>query len=367
VSAKTVLLCTVLLGGVSGCVGEKPIPQSAEGGSEIETHSTDIQPDPAAENVPADQSSQPAQKPAELIDLDQAVGDLLTTLGSGETQERIAASRALSERSAEVVSQHADWMKAGSVSQRHGIMLMMTGKAQVFPDETYSLVKLALVDGDSKVRRIGVQLIRQLLPVQTAELHTQLLEMTKDRLEDSAIRNAVLRMITLIPGDALATETVLGEIIMSAEDDSTVKQAALQSYVKIAPAAPAIATLISVLEKSDSSQVKRTTAVLLGKYGTKSKASVELLGGLMENDEEDLQEAAAEALARIGSPSIDVLVKKLDSDNLLTRQMAIFTLGVIGPSAGEHVQRLQEFITEDDSDTSLIAKEAIFNILKTRQ
>ena len=87
----------------------------------------------------------------------------------------------------------------------------------------------------------------------------------------------------------------------------------------------------------------------------------------METDDEDLQEASAEALARIGSPSIDVLVTKLDSKNRLAQQMAIFTLGVIGPSAREHVRRLEGFITEDDPDTSVIAKEAIFSILKPRQ
>ena len=58
---------------------------------------------------------------------------------------------------------------------------------------------------------------------------------------------------------------------------------------------------------------------------------------------------------------------KLDSQKLLTRQMAIFTLGVIGPSAAEHVERLEKFITPDDPDTSLIAKEAIFSILKQQR
>ena len=361
-SAKTVFFSIILIGSFSGCVGEQSPPPPVDNGAE-----------PASNpNSPRQQSSQekiiavPVEKVAEPIDLDEGIGELLTTLVDGETEARIAASSALRENASVVVAQHVDWMKQGSVSQRRGIMLMMTGKAQAYPDETFSLVKLALADDDKKVRSIGVQLIRQLLPTQTAELHAQLLAITKNKQEDAAIRNSILRLLALVPGDALATETALGELILAEGDDPTIKQAALQSYVKLAPVEPAIATLMSVLESSDSNEVKRTTAVLLGKYGTKSKGAIELLSGLMEIKDEDLQEAAAEALARIGSPSIDVLIVKLDSENLLTRQLAIFTLGVIGPSAREHVQRLEEFITEDDPDTSVIAKEAIFSILKPR-
>ena len=365
-SAKTVLLFYVLFGTVLGCVGEKSEP-SPVGGEETATDTNGTPQFSMEESVTETAPQKTIEAQAAPIQLDAAIGGLLTTLGDGATEDRMVASKALGEQTAEVVSQHADWLKAGSVSQRRGMMLMMTGKAQVFPEETFSLVKLALADDDSKVRSIGVQLIRQLLPTQTAELHMRLLGMIKDRQETSAIRNSILRLIVLVPGDVLQTETALGELILAEGDDPTVKQAALQSYVKLAPTEPAVVTLISVLKGSDSNEVKRTTAVLLGKYGTKSKEAVELLGGLMETDDEDLQEASAEALARIGSPSIDVLVAKLDSKNRLAQQMAIFTLGVIGPSAREHVRRLEGFITEGDPDTSVIAKEAIFSILKPRQ
>lgn len=354
-----VLLCT-------GCVGEKTAPP-VDGELETSVDSNVSSQEPQEEQALEQTEQQPAEEDTQPVELDEAIGSLLATLGDGETEDRIAASAALSEQAAAVMEQHSDWMKAGSVSQRRGVMLMMTGKAQAYPDGTLNIVKLALDDTDSKVRSIGVQLIRQLLPAQAAQLHNRLLELVNDRNEEPAIRNSILRLMALVPGDALATETALVDLILAEGDDPTVQQAALQSYVKFAPVDPAIATLISVLEGSESKAVQRTTAVLLGKYGTKSKAAIGLLGDLMESDDEDLQEASAEALARIGSPSIEVLVQKLDSNKLLTRQMAIFTLGVIGPSAREHVQKLETFITNDDPDTSIIAKEAIFNILKPRQ
>ena len=350
----------------AGCVGEKTAPP-ADRESETSVDSNVSNQEPPEEQVSEQTEQQSAEEGAHSVELDEAIGGLLATLGDGETEDRIAASTALSEQVAAVMEQHSDWMKSGSVSQRRGIMLMMTGKAQAYPDATLNIVKLALDDTDSKVRGIGVQLIRQLLPAQAAQLHNRLLELINDRNEEPAIRNSILRLMALVPGDALATETALAELVLAESDDPTVKQAALQSYVKFAPVEPAIATLASVLESSDSHDVQRTTVVLLGKYGTKSKGTIGLIGDLMESDDEDLQEASAEALARIGSPSIDVLVQKLESNKLLTRQMAIFTLGVIGPSARDHVQKLETFITDDDLDTSTIAKEAIFNILKPRQ
>ncbi len=364
VSAKSALVFGVLvLGAFSGCVGESPPPPSEVAPSDPGSDDVSNQQQPATDESSPVVETQ-VESSGESIELDEAVGKLLTDLGEGETEVRIAASTALNDQVAEVIAQHRDWMRAGSVAQRRGMMLMMTGKAQGFPEETFSLVKLALVDGDSKVRSIGVQLIRQLSTVQAAELHPRLLTMMKDNLEESGIRNSILRLIALVPGDGLATETALGELILADDDDSTIKQAALQSYVKLAPVEPAIATLISVLDTSDNNGVKRTTAVLLGKYGSKAKAGVKQLGALLDVEDKDLQGAAAQALARIGSPSIDVLVMKLDSPNRVTRQIAIYTLGVIGPSARDHVRRLEQFITEKDPDTSSIAKEAILNILK---
>ena len=123
-----------------------------------------------------------------------------------------------SEQVAAVMEQHSDWMKAGSVSQRRGVMLMMTGKAQAYPDGTLNIVKLALDDTDSKVRSIGVQLIRQLLPARE-QLHNRLLELVNDRNEEPAIRNSILRLMALVPGDALATETALVDLILAEGDD----------------------------------------------------------------------------------------------------------------------------------------------------
>tara|TARA_B100000700_G_scaffold7215_2_gene7635 strand:+ start:4591 stop:5724 length:1134 start_codon:yes stop_codon:yes gene_type:complete len=365
VSNKSAVLLSLLFSLLPGCVGEKPtapVTDSSDANTkqiEEQDASPVLQPEEAA--VELVEGIEPTN-----IELDAEIGKLLSNLGDGETETRIAASSALSQRADEVVGQHADWMQAGTVSQRRGLMLMMTGKAQAYPTETFSLITHALKDDDSKVRSIAVQLVRQLLPAQAGMLHATLLEMMKSPTEESGIRVSVLRLISFVPGDALATETTLGEVLLAEGEDPSVQQAALYSYVKLAPAEPAITTLINVVESSPSNEVKRTATILLGKYGTKSKASVEVLGDLLETEDENLQEAAAEALARIGSPSIDVLVSKLDSPMLLTRQMAIFTLGVIGPSAREHVQRLEMFISDDDTDTSIIAKEAIFSILKPR-
>ena len=197
----------LLMSLVTGCVGEKsPVPvDPSESGGQLETATDPIGEQTAIETVEATEVA-----PQTEIVLDNELGQLLSELGDGTTEERIAASTALSERVNEVIEQHADWMVAGSDSQRRGIMLIMTGKAQQYPEQSFGLVQHALQDSDHKVRSIGIQLIRQLIPGQAVQLHASLITMMKSSEETTENRVSVLRLINLVPGDALATEAALG-------------------------------------------------------------------------------------------------------------------------------------------------------------
>ena len=166
----------LLISMVTGCVGKKsPAPvDPPESGEQLETAS-----DPIGEQVKIETVEVTEVETQTAVVLDAELGQLLADLGDGTPEERIAASTVLSERVDEVIGQHADWMVAGSVSQRRGIMLIMTGKAQQYPEQSFGLVQHALQDSDPKVRSIGIQLIRQLVPKQAFQLHDSLLTMMK--------------------------------------------------------------------------------------------------------------------------------------------------------------------------------------------
>ncbi|MEE2844306.1 MAG: HEAT repeat domain-containing protein [Planctomycetota bacterium] len=298
------------------------------------------------------------------ISLDPEIGELLRNLGNGSNDERVAASDALRERREIVLASVSDWLKAGTLYQRQGLMLFFTGQAQRFPEQVSIAVGLGLQDKDSKVRSIAIQLIRQLLPEQAAVQQAVLLEAMADTAETTSNRVSIIRLLSVLPGDRPTIESQVGQLAADNNQVSEVQRSALQTYARLAPHEPAIALLLKVLKTSKNDDVCRTAAVLVGKYGSKSESAVAILAVHIETSHADLRDAAAQALARIGRPSVDVLGAALASENLATRQIAIYTLGVIGPSSRAHVKKISSMITNDDEDTNAIARESLSRILQ---
>ena len=298
------------------------------------------------------------------ISLDPEIGQLLDNLGNGSNDERVAASDALRERRETVLASVSDWLKAGTLYQRQGLMLFFTGQAQRFPEQVSIAVSLGIQDEDSKVRSIAIQLIRQLLPEQAAAQQATLLEAMVDTAETSSNRVSIIRLLSVLPGDRPTIESQVGQLAVDNNQVSEVQRSALQTYARLAPHEPAIALLIKVLKTSKNKDVCRTAAVLVGKYGSKSEAAVAILAVHIETSHDDLRDGAAQALARIGRPSVDVLGAALGSENLATRQIAIYTLGVIGPSSRAHAEKISSMITTDDEDTNAIARESLSRILQ---
>ena len=298
------------------------------------------------------------------ISLDSEIGELLGTLGTGSNDERMAASDELRERHEAILASVSDWLQAGELSQRRGLMLFLTGQAQQFPEQVAIAVGLGLKDEDSKVRSISIQLIRQLLPEHAAAQQTVLLEAMVDEAETTSNRVSIILLLSVIPGDRPTIESQVGKLAADNSQKSTVQRSALQTYARLAPLEPAIPLLVKVLETSKNDDVCRSAAVLVGKYGSKSETAVATLAVHLESSHDDLRDAAAQALARIGRPSIDVLGAALSSKNLATRQIAIYTLGIIGPSSRAYLAQISSMITADDEDTNAIAREALSRILQ---
>jgi len=296
--------------------------------------------------------------------LDSEIGKLLGNLGAGSNDERVVASDALRERRETVLASVSGWLKAGTLKQRQGLMLFLTGQAQQFPEQVSLAVGLGLQDEDSKVRSISIQLIRQLFPEQQAAQQAVLLAIMVDAAETTSNRVNIIRLLSVFPGDRPTIESQVGQLAADNNQISEVQRSALHTYARLAPREPAVPLLVKVLETSKNDDVCRTAAVLVGKYGSQSESAVAMLAVHLESQHDDLRDAAAQALARIGRPSIAVLGTALGSENLATRQIAIYTLGVIGPSSRAYLEKISTMITADDEDTNAIAREALSRILQ---
>ena len=368
-TATSIGLITVILL-MTGCVGsDTTTDETGDAGPQVDAGSNTSaneqnngsgSSDPRNENTATTGDSNAETS----ISLDSEIGELLGKLGTGSNDERVAASDALRERREAVLASVSDWLKAGTLNQRQGLMLFFTGQAQQFPEQVSIAVGLGLQDEDSKVRSIAIQLIRQLLPEQAAAQQAVLLEAMVDAAETTSNRVSIIRLLSVLPGDRPTIESQVGQLAVDNNQVSEVQRAALQTYASLAPLEPAMALLIKVLETSKNDDVCRTAAVLVGKYGSKSEAAVTILAVHLESSHDDLRDATAQALARIGRPSIGVLGAALGSENLATRQIAIYTLGVIGPSSRAYLEKISSMITADDEDTNAIAREALSRILQ---
>jgi hypothetical protein len=366
-TAKSIGLITVMLLMV-GCVGsDATTDDNASSGVQVDIENSTSANDPnngssESINVPtATTGDSVAETP---ISLDSEIGQLLDSLGAGSNDERVAASDALRERKETVLENVSDWLKVGTLNQRQGLMLFFTGQAQQYPEQVSIAVGLGLQDKDSKVRSIAIQLIRQLLPQQAVAQQAVLLKAMVDVAETTNNRVSIIRLLSVFPGDRPTIESQVGQLAVDNTQASEVQRSALQTYARLAPREPVIALLIKVLETSENDDVCRAAAVLVGKYGSKSEAAVAILAVHLESSHDDLRDAAGQALARIGRPSIDLLGAALDSEKLATRQIAIYTLGIIGPSSRVYLEKISSMITADDEDTNAIAREALSRILQ---
>jgi HEAT repeat protein len=160
----------------------------------------------------------------------------------------------------------------------------------------------------------------------------------KDRERCNAIRSGVLYGFRFMGPDAKDAIPDLLELFLDKAQDSTIRQMAIHALAKIAPGSKAaVSPLIEVLPKREFSSYT-----------------------------EDI----AEALAAVGEPSVEPLVKLLASAprgqpgsmELYVRRMTIRALGKIGPKAAPALPLLRGALQDEDRFVSSEAKTAIEQI-----
>ena len=83
----------------------------------------------------------------------------------------------------------------------------------------------------------------------------------------------------------------------------------------------------------------------------------------MEEDDEALSDAAAQALIKIGPKTLPVLVTALESSLPRTRRLAILALSTMGREAQPAVKALQRRLADDEADIRQLARMTIKKIL----
>ena len=121
-----------------------------------------------------------------------------------------------------------------------------------------------------------------------------------------------------------------------------------------ADAKPAVPALTKAL-KDDDTFVRRFSAQALGNIGPDAKDAAPMLSSILKDnkDRKEVQEAAADALGKIGGASIDALmaVTKDGQRDAEVRQKAIAALGSMGANAKSAVPVLIAALKDNDVRT----------------
>lgn len=115
------------------------------------------------------------------------------------------------------------------------------------------------------------------------------------------------------------------------------------------------------VDKRTRLQAIRTLAAIDGR----SKEGVAVLTSLLGSEDEDLREAAVDALGEYGpaaAPAVDALRQRLATDSPLIRQAAGFTLGYIGAAAAPASDELTDALSHESRFVRHAAAEALESV-----
>ena len=144
--------------------------------------------------------------------------------------------------------------------------------------------------------------------------------------------------------------------------DSKTRLATLRSLYGDKLTEPYREYLLAAL-KDPYAEVRAEAAGKLGDLKTTSPRTVEALGQLfLEDPDQTVRSAAANALGKSGAPAVGWLIRGLQDKDGLTRQMAIRAVGHIGPAAAEALPLLRELADQEEAVAKVYAIRAVADI-----
>jgi HEAT repeat protein len=144
-----------------------------------------------------------------------------------------------------------------------------------------------------------------------------------------------------------------------ADKDAGVRFYAVWALAFIGPdATSATAAVLKALD-DESADVRRKAAYALGRIDPDPEQVAGPLAKALADKSEDVRHTAAGALAKLGAPGAEALLKTLKSNDSAIRNLAIKTLGEIGPDAKVALPELKALLLDPDKGSAGVAADAL--------
>jgi HEAT repeat protein len=253
-------------------------------------------------------------------------------------------------------------MKDGSPLVRQGATYYLTGRFVAQDVDLQEAFLAGLADKNSKVRGLALQIVTR-MPVETIRpAIPRLVAMLQVAEEETQNRAAVARFLGRLK---IEWRLVLPALVESVKQDpaDTVRKASLYGVSRIALPEEAVPIYRHVLLHDKNLTVRRAAVVQLGRLRQDAVGACAELGATLASPDDQLSDAAAAALTRIGAPAVPELMRQVSSPVHRARYLAIYSLGSIGSPAKPAIAKLKECLEDDDARVRQLAEQALRRLL----
>jgi HEAT repeat protein len=147
----------------------------------------------------------------------------------------------------------------------------------------------------------------------------------------------------------------------TSDPDAKVRAAAATAAAHVLAPEDLVALLEKVLQDKDPS-VRLVAAARLRQLGPPAAAAAKQLALALADEKQDVAEAAAEALVRIGPPAVQPLAEQLASKNVAAKKLALAALARLGPTAKAAGPAIEKCKQDAEAQVRQLAEAALQRI-----
>jgi len=253
-------------------------------------------------------------------------------------------------------------MKDGSPLVRQGATYYLTGRFVVQDVGLQEAFLARLEDENAKVRGLALQIVTRLPAEKIRPAVPRLVAMLQVDAEETQNRAAVARFLGRLK---IEWRLVLPALVESVKQDpaDTVRKASLYGVSRIALPEEAVPIYRHVLLHDKNLTVQRAAVVQLGRLRQDAAGACAELGATLAAPDDQLSDAAAAALTRIGAPAVPELMRQVSSPVHRARCLAIYSLGSLGTPAKPAIAKLKECLKDGDARIRQLAEQALRRLL----
>jgi HEAT repeat protein len=198
----------------------------------------------------------------------------------------------------------------------------------------------------------------------------ELVRLVKDADWSVYVRGAAMEALARIgPADPKAVATIVsmltyaGDVGVSLRDRMFLRRFAADAVAIIGPDAYVAIPSLRVCLRMNDAELRRRSALALGAMRGKGRDGIgTLVDALLRDESPAVKDAAADALAMLGTLALPELRKLMKLDDADAKARAASSLGKIGPAAKEALPELDYALDDDDGWVRINSAEAIWLI-----